>query len=217
MDEGWASFLPNELPFRKAASDAQTFTVQRTNAAYLSMFAGKEQEMPMMMPSNLLTGFAYGFASYFRPAVAYATLQEVLGKDKFKQVLREYMRRWNGKHPVPHDFFYSFNSAAGEDLSWFWKPWFFEKGYPDLALKVSPGENGSKITVERKGNLPVPIRLTVTYADGTTDNYVETARAWKDGATEFTLDKIFTKPIRRVTLGDTQVPDAKPQDNTYSK
>jgi aminopeptidase N len=217
MDEGWASFLPNRLPFRKSAGDAETFTVQRTNAMYLSSYAGKEEEMPMMTPTNLLTGFSYGFATYFRPAVAYATLEDVLGQDKFKAVLGEYMRRWNGKHPVPYDFFYSFNAAAGEDLSWFWRPWFFEKGYPDLALRVTPEGNGARIVVERKGSLPVPVRLQVTYADGTTETYAETARVWKDGATEFAVKKAFTKPIRTITLGDAQVPDVNPRDNVYAK
>jgi aminopeptidase N len=217
MDEGWASFLPNRIPFRKSAADAQTFTVQRTNAAYLSMYAGKEEEMPMMTPTNLLTGFSYGFATYFRPAVAYATLEEVLGRDKFKGVLQEYMRRWNGKHPMPYDFFYSFNAAAGEDLTWFWRPWFFEKGYPDLALRVTPEGNGTKVVVERKGSLPVPVHLQVTYADGTVETYAETARVWKDGAAEFAVEKTFTKPVRTVTLGDSQVPDANPRDNTYAR
>jgi aminopeptidase N len=140
-----------------------------------------------------------------------------LGQDTFKKGLHEYMRRWNGKHPVPYDFFYSFNAAAGEDLSWFWRPWFFERGYPDLALRVTPEGNGAKVVVERKGNLPVPIRLQVTYADGTLETYAETARVWKDGATEFAVKKTFAKPVRTVTLGDSQVPDANPRDNAYMK
>jgi hypothetical protein len=217
MDEGWANFLPNRIPFRKSPDACRTFTVQRINAIYFSTYAGKEEEMPMMTPSNLLTGFSYGFAAYFRPAVAYATLEDVLGPDKFKAVLQEYMRRWNGKHPVPYDFFYSFNAAAGEDLSWFWRPWFFEKGYPDLVLRVTPGSSGARIVVERKGSLPVPVRLRVTYADGTLETYAETARVWKDGATEFTVKKTFLKPIRTITLGDTQVPDVNPRDNAYAK
>ncbi len=217
MDEGWAQFLPNEIPFRRKASDSQTFTVQQENARYFSLFAGKEQEMPMMTPTNLLSGFSYGFASYFRPAVAYAQLQEVLGKEKFRQVLQDYMRRWNGKHPIPYDFFYSFNAAAGEDLSWFWKPWFFDKGYPDLGLKVTSEGKESKIVVQKKGTLPVPVRLKVTYRDGSEETFSETARVWKDGAAEFTLNKTLGKAIRSVVLGDAQIPDVNPEDNVIRR
>ena len=215
MDEGWAQFLPNEALFKATAGATETFRVQETNARYLSRYAGLELEMPMMIPSNLLNGVSYGFASYFRPAVAYATLQDVLGKDVFKRVLNEYMRRWNGKHPIPYDFFYSFNDAAKEDLSWFWKPWFFEAGYPDLAIgAVTPGKQ-TRITVMRKGNLPVPVRLRITFADGTEDTHSETARVWKGGAKEITVTRAYNKPIRRIQLGDSGVPDVNPNDNVY--
>ena len=29
------------------------------------------------------------------------------------------MDRWNGKHPAPWDFFYTFNDVSGQDLNWF--------------------------------------------------------------------------------------------------
>ena len=74
---------------------------------------------------------AYGDASYFRPAAAYNTLKEMLGDEVFKKTLHEYMKRWNGKHPTPYDFFFSINDASRENLSWFWTPWFFQSGYPD--------------------------------------------------------------------------------------
>jgi len=215
MDEGWAQFLPNEIPFKATAQSSEAFKVQQANARYLSYFAGREMEMPMMIPSYLLKGSSYGFATYFRPGVAYAILQDMMGKDKFKAVLNEYMRRWNGKHPLPYDFFYSFNDAAKEDLNWFWKSWFFEAGYPDLAiLRVSEGKQ-TKITIGRKGRLPVPIRLKVIFADGSEESLSETANVWKNGQNEFTLTRKFNKPIRQIQLGDALVPDVNPLDNQY--
>ena len=213
MDEGWAQFLPNEIPFN---INGKPFYVQQYNAQYFAGVNGRELEMPPMVPSTLLdNGFSYTIASYMRPAAAYAMLQDLLGKEKFKQVLLEYMRRWNGKHPLPHDFFASFNSAAGEDLSWFWKPWFFEPGYADLGIKnVSDGKTPN-ITIVRNGALPVPIYLTVTFTDGTTDTHRETARAWQNGAKEFTVTKKYSKTIRSVELGNPQIPDVNGRDNVY--
>jgi hypothetical protein len=215
MDEGWAQFLPNEIAFKAKATVSETFNVQRTNAQYFSYFAGKEMEMPMMIPSNLLKGNAYGMASYFRPAVAYAFLEGMLGKDKFKKVLQEYMRRWNGKHPIPFDFFNSFNDAAGEDLAWFWKPWFFDRGYPDLGISRVVGGKQTRITIDRKGNLPVPIHLKITFADGTEQTFTESIRVWKNGGKEFIWTKKLSKPIYRIRLGNEQVPDVDPRDNVY--
>ncbi|MES2732307.1 MAG: M1 family metallopeptidase [Bacteroidota bacterium] len=217
MDEGWAQFLPNEATFTTTASTTDTFTVQNMNAPYLAYFAGKEMEMPMMIPSNLLHGGAYAFATYFRPAMAYATLQELLGKEKFKTVLQEYMHRWHGKHPIPYDFFFSFNDVAKEDLSWFWKPWFFESGYPDLAIKEVSAGKQTNITILRKGRLPVPIRLKITFADGTQELLSETARVWSAGAKEFVFTKKFGKTIQQIKLGDATVADVNLKDNVYEE
>ncbi|MDJ1493389.1 M1 family metallopeptidase [Cytophagaceae bacterium DM2B3-1] len=214
MDEGWAQFLPNGIPFQIGTN---TFYPQQYNALYLSSVNGREMEMPMMMPSTILENqLSYGFASYFRPAVAYATLQDILGKDKFKQVLNEYMSRWNGKHPSPYDFFYTFNNATKEDLTWFWKPWFFERGYSDLNIKKVETGKTTKIIIGRNGILPVPISLTVTFTDGTTDTHHETARVWQSGVREFAITKKYTKSIQKIDLGSPEIPDINIQNNTYS-
>lgn len=213
MDEGWAQFLPNEIPFD---INGQTFQPQQTNAQYYSFFAGREQDVPLMVPSVQLTGSSYTFASYFRPSQAYAFLDDLLGRDKFKAALHEYMRRWTSKHPTPYDFFFSFNDATKEDLSWYWKPWFFEKGYPDLGLAVEKGKKGKTVLrVTRKGNMPVPIRLRLTFADGSTEEIRQTARVWQDGKTTFTVEKTFAKPLVKAELGGVQIPDSNRKDNAW--
>src|SRR5205085_7899627 len=49
----------------------------------------------------------------------------VLGKDRFDYAFKKYIDAWAFKHPTPYDFFNCMNNAAGEDLNWFWKQWFF--------------------------------------------------------------------------------------------
>ncbi len=216
MDEGWAQMLPNGIAFQLKPGTTQTFSPQGYNALAYSSFAGKSQEMPMMTPSNLLTGSSYGFASYYRPGVAYALLKDLLGEEVFKKTLKEYMSRWNGKHPMPYDFFYTFNDAAGEDLSWYWKPWFFESGYPDLAIKDASYNGGkAKITVERKGTIPVPVTLRVIFADNSEETINESARVWQNGGNEYTTEKSFDKPIKRIELGNRKIPDVDLKNNTF--
>jgi hypothetical protein len=216
MDEGWAQMLPNEMEFKLRPGDQKTFSPQAYNAQILSGFAGNEMDMPLMVSSTLLTGASYGYASYFRPGVAYATLKEMLGDELFTKTLQEYMRRWNGKHPIPYDFFYSFNDVLKEDLNWFWKPWFFEAGYPDLAIKdVQTQSKKTKITVEKKGNIPVPLVLTITFTDNSQEVIKESIRIWQTGAREFTLEKQYGKTIRRVELGAVQIPDAVTENNVF--
>jgi hypothetical protein len=216
MDEGWAQMLPNEIQFKVRPGSAQVFSPQGYNALAYASYAGKSLEMPMMTPSNLLTGSSYGFASYYRPGVAYALLKDLLGDELFKKTLREYMNRWNGKHPMPYDFFYTFNNVTGQDLSWYWKPWFFESGYPDLAIKdASYIAQKTKIVIEKKGNIPVPVSLKIIFADNSEEHLYESARAWQGGKKEYVVEKLFNKPVRRVELGNRKIPDVDLNNNSF--
>ena len=86
------------------------------------------------------------------------------------------MNRWNGKHPMPYDFFFTFNEASGQDLNWLYKPWFFEFGYPDLGIeKVSQEKKSLNITIQKIGKLPVPIYIEVFYHDESKEIINETA------------------------------------------
>jgi len=90
MDEGWAQVLPLKIQDSLAEGNDQVY---RNVSSYI-MHAGNEMEMPMMTPSNFLTYPSLGTASYFRPAVAYLILQDILGEEVFKNALQEYIYRW---------------------------------------------------------------------------------------------------------------------------
>src|SRR2546422_6295545 len=47
---------------------------------------------------------------------------------------REYIRRWAFRHPTPADFFRTMEDALGEDLSWFWRGWFYRTDVIDQAV-----------------------------------------------------------------------------------
>ena len=98
---------------------------------------------------------------------------------------------------------------------WYWKPWFFETGLPDLSIvSVKTIEKGTKITIEKKSGPPVPLYLTVTFQDGSTQLFQQTARIWKD-KNIFVLDKKFTKPVKSVHVGNFYIPEGYFADNTF--
>ena len=131
------------------------------------------------------------------------------------------MNRWKGKHPGPYEFFHTFNDVAEQNLDWFWKPWFFEFGYPDLSVEIAKMDNvGSNsyfvAYVTREGNIPVALDLSVEYDDGSTERYRRTMDSWKH------LDKkVMQVPLARdkvpvkATLGGKTIPDAKPKNNVW--
>ena len=61
-------------------------------------------------------------------------LEGIIGRDAVWQSLREYAATWIYRHPAPADFFNLVERVAGQDLDWFWYPWFYETTGMDQAI-----------------------------------------------------------------------------------
>ena len=74
--------------------------------------------------------------TYFKSALGLILLREqILGPERFDWAFRRFIRDWAFRHPSPSDFFRAMESAGGEDLSWFWRGWYFNNWTLDLAVK----------------------------------------------------------------------------------
>ena len=212
MDEGWASFYLTETV--ENYPGGKGYKAHEVNG--FESGAGDETELPMITPSFSYKGDYIRVAFYNKPASAYFELMELLGRDTFKKAMLEYMNRWNGKHPIPYDFFNTINDAAGEDLSWFWKPWWFDYGYPDLALK-NVKQNGDNITaeVEKLGVIPTRVELKFVFDDGTNKIVKRSAREWKD-KNSLMVELKSDKKLKEVQLGTPEIPDTKRDNNSVT-
>lgn len=169
-----------------------------------------------MTPSYHIKNYEYYVASYYKPEIAYRILQNILGKETFLKAIQTYIERWNGKYPTPYDFFNTINDVAQKDLTWFWKPWFFEFGYPDLEIKkVSYKGSYYNINIEKLGNLPVPIYIELFYDDGSKEVIKESAEVWKNKNTIFTITHKTKKKIKKLILGNKIIPDVNKKNNIY--
>ncbi len=213
MDEGWATMLP----FDFQTENAEGYDPRARNASGYNEIGGSDRDLPPMILSYQMRGPSYRNASYRRPAAAYEFLRNMLGDDLFKKCLIEYINRWNGKHPTPYDFFFTFNDVARQNLNWFWKSWFFDTKYPDLSiLKFYQKRSKVEIKIHNKGCLPLPVEIKATYEDGNDEIiYHAEADIWKDGSKEKTLILNSKKKIKKIQLGNPQIPDVNLKDNIY--
>lgn len=134
--------------------------------------------------------FAYGHpVSYFKTAFGLLLLRnEVLGAERFDPAFRKFIRDWAYKHPQPSDFFREIDSAAGEDLSWFWRGWFFHNWALDLAVDGvryvdDDPAKGARITVSNRGQLVLPATMRITFKDGTSRDVAIPAETWIQSGT----------------------------------
>ena len=212
MDEGWAAFFDYML------SDSLSKHTQGRVRDYSSI-AGTENDVPPLVRSRNLT-IAYRNASYQRPQQAYFALLDLLGYEKFHRTMTEYMDRWKGKHPGPFDFFLTWNDASGQNLDWFWQPWFFEWAYPDLAIQgvvQDEAANRPVVLVDRIGEQPVPVMLALEYADGTRETIRLTAAVWKSGKKQLRIPGETGKKIKSAQLGAKTVPDVDRKNNSWPR
>lgn len=212
MDEGWASFLPKDV-VDKYVPDHDYL---KGEVEGFQNTSGREAELPPMVVSySHLTAFSRtGF--YDRPSVAYYQLKELLGDELFKKAILEYINRWFGKHPIPLDFFNTINEVAKEDLTWFWKPWFYEFGYPDLAIENVENLYGKiSAKVVRLGNIPTNVKVVFEFDDGKNETIEKSANVWKDGNHSISINIESNKKLNKVIVGDKHIPDSVKENDVY--
>jgi hypothetical protein len=211
MDEGLITFFP-QLFVEKFTNDTNYVFFKNTLEGY-NKSANSFIDVPLMIPSDNISKYAYRFQSYTRSSVAFYELYKLLGKEKFVAGLQLFAQRWNGKHPIPYDFFYTFNEIAGEDLAWFWKPWFFLMGAADLSLgKLETIDNETFINIENYSGFPVSIKLTVKYTNNDEKKYNYSSSVWKTAKT-FKI-KLLNDKIKEIRLDSETTPDAFSENNT---
>ena len=122
--------------------------------------------------------------AYFKPALGLVLLREViLGKDRFDYAFRQYIHRWAYRHPTPYDFFRTMDNEAGEDLSWFWREWFFQNGGLDQAVQqVDYVDNdpakGVRVTLANLDRMVMPATLELTWKDGSKQRISLPVETW---------------------------------------
>ncbi len=211
MDEGWATI--GEWLISPLIDD--TLTDRYGMAAY-DLAAGNENDIPVMAVSTNQYGESYYLNSYPKPAMGYLYVKDMLGDSLFTKALHHYISLWHGKHPMPLDFFNCMNAGSGKNLNWFWQKWFYDNGYPNLAIdKVSKHGKNYTVLVGSKGNKPTPVDLTFTFDDGAIQKLHRSIAVWEKGNKTVELTLRSDKRLKEVKLGSTYDADIQPANNIY--
>jgi len=158
-----------------------------------------------------------GFIAYRKPAMGLIMLREyVLGTERFDNAFKSYIKTWAYKHPQPEDFFNHMENVAGENLSWFWKNWFYGTGNIDLGIGgVQPYGGNYLVSIENKGDMPMPVQLEITYDDNSTERIMLPVEIWQRGNTWVHQIKT-TKKVKAVVMDpDTILPDVNLANDSW--
>ncbi|MFD2724763.1 M1 family metallopeptidase [Hyunsoonleella rubra] len=107
-------------------------------------------------------------SAYYKGYLFLNQLRYIIGQKHFDTSMKTYFDTWAFKHPTPVDFIRVAEKTSGLELDWYLQDWTRTVNTIDYAVK---SVEGNSITLERIGLMPMPIDLTVTYADGTTEDF----------------------------------------------
>lgn len=221
MDEGFNSFI-NIYAAREYFPDRDWLRT-RGQAAAWAEFAATGRDEPPMLPADRITPQLLGQIAYNKPAVGlYLLRHQIADSARFDAAFREYIRRWIFKHPTPADFFRSMEDGLGEDLSWFWRGWFFRTDVVDLAVDSVRTRRDSTgaltgIFLSSPGGLPMPVHMRLGFANGTSENVRLPVEAWYEGR-RFLYVRRFASELISVDIDPARdFPDVRRGNNGWSK
>jgi hypothetical protein len=216
MDEGWATTFEiligrEDLGVEKAEKLYKQFRV----SGWIND-PSPDEDIPIITPGDAMTGNGFGNNEYGKASLGYLAAKDLLGDVQFKKCLQAYMDRWHGKHPIPWDFFFTYNDVSGKNLNWFWSNWFFSNNYIDLSLKNTDITNkGCTLTIENIGGMAAPVDVVLTYDDGSTEKFHQTPAIWEKDQKETTVSIATKKKIQSIKLDGGIFMDADESNNKW--
>ena len=166
MDEGFTSYASN---LAMASIFQPNPSPQRNSYGGYYRLVKSGLEEPMSTHSDhYQTNSAYGAAAYSKGAVFLAQLGYVIGDDVRDRGMLRYWNTWKFKHPNVNDLIRVMEKESGLELDWYKEYFVNSTKTIDYGVKeVKASEEGTSITLERVGAMPMPVDVVITYKDGT--------------------------------------------------
>jgi hypothetical protein len=235
MDEGINTY---DNAFSNERRRANTPAADSVYPGYLQNWRTVHEggiDVPLMTAPDHVDPRALGAIGYRKPGVVLLTLRNhVVGRETFDEAFRLYVRRWAFKHPTPGDFFRTVENVSGEDLSWFWRGFFYSNDVLDIGVgpvttTQQNGETTATIPLTRHTSISFPVTMRLAFADGSTTDVRLPVDVWagcprgagdQQAAGGCRFDAVVTvkAPVTGVRLWpDPSVPDWNASNDTWGK
>jgi hypothetical protein len=215
MDEGFNTFI--NFYSSEEFNDGEFADDLDETRSYVGWLTSENREKIATYPDVANTR-NLGMIAYMKPAMGLLMLREyVLGHERFDNAFKAYINRWAYKHPTPGDFFNTMENVAGENLSWFWRTWFYGNGNIDIALDgVYPYQGSYLLVLANKGEVPMPVKMKVTYVDGTTEMVELPVEIWQRGDSWNHLLTTGSKEVEKIEIDPNKItPDINGSNDVW--
>ncbi|WMN06885.1 M1 family metallopeptidase [Marivirga arenosa] len=169
MDEGFTSFGSAET-MNVIMEQGQENPQAGNYRGYLALAESGIEEPMSTHADHYMTNFAYGRAAYSKGATFLGQLRYIIGEETFYPAMRTYFNTWKFKHPNDNDFIRIMEKASGLELDWYKEYWVYSTKQIDYGIEsVMEKEGKSFVTLKKVGNMPMPLEVSVSYNDGSSE------------------------------------------------
>ncbi len=170
MDEGFTSFI-SDLAVNSISGKEEESIQSSYNNYYYMVSSGKE--VPLTTHADRYEfNQIYGIAAYSKGSIFLSQLGYIIGYDNLFKSLQRFYKEFQFKHPTPTDFIRIAEKTSNIHLGWYLTDFTQTTNTIDYNIKeVNESGNATSVTLERIGNMPMPLDIYVEYNDGTAETY----------------------------------------------
>lgn len=218
MDEGFDTFV-NQFSKAEYFPESEPFLL--TVAQYAQAIRSFE-EQPLGTAPDRFTEPQLYVGAYVKPAVMLNALRALVGDEAFDAAFAAYTRTWAYRHPQPADFFRFMEDELGTPLGTFWHDWIYSTATSDVAvLGQDQNRAGDRweivVTVDQRGEMIMPARVTATTATGLTDTVIIPAEAFY-GTDRATATLYLPERAGRIVVNEGPMwGDLNPRNNVWTR
>lgn len=167
MDEGFASYFSGLVSNKILNGGINKPLAGNYDVYYYAVKNGLNE--PLTTHADRFdTNTAFVIGSYTKGRMFLNQLNYIIGEENVEKTIKKYYNDFKFKHPTPNDIKRTAEKVSGIQLDWYINEWIETTHTIDYAVARLEEMD---ITLVRVGQMPMPIDITVTYTDGTSENF----------------------------------------------
>ena len=181
LDEGFSVYSERkalEEKFGKTANLVNLLGIKigDKDLAKIGYLLDPQSDIPVKNSWEFQDLLSYQANVYYKASLLLQTLENLLGEEKMKKLLRTYFERYKFKHPKTQDFIKLANEISEEDLNPFFSQFLFGSGvcdYQVASIKSTPSRKEdnlqiykTEVLLKRLGEVKIPVEVLIELENG---------------------------------------------------
>lgn len=167
LDEGFTEYA-SAMAMQKTMHNSKEIPITDEYKRYFYVVENGLEEPLTTHADRYNTNIAYGMGSYTKGYIFLTQLAYIIGKENLDKSLQLFNEKWKFKHPTPQNFRKIVEQVSGIQLGWYFNEWLETTNTIDYGIQ---SVNKQTITLKRIGKMPMPIDVSITYTDGSTEDF----------------------------------------------